>query len=121
VEPRLDLSTVTLETLVAAAQVAFAREREKQTLGLIIAAPRITIREKIDFITRRVKETGRSSFRSLLTEGVSRLEIVVTFLAMLELVKRYRIEARQEGLFREIEIDRSEQWEEDQEIEIEFE
>jgi chromatin segregation and condensation protein Rec8/ScpA/Scc1 (kleisin family) len=49
------------------------------------------------------------------------LEVVVTFLAMLELVKRYRIQARQEGLFSEIEIDRTEDWEEDEEIDIEFE
>jgi segregation and condensation protein A len=68
-----------------------------------------------------MKEMGRSNFRSLLNQGASRLEVVVTFLAMLELVKRYRIQARQEGLFRDIEIDRSEDWEEDEEIDIEFE
>jgi chromatin segregation and condensation protein Rec8/ScpA/Scc1 (kleisin family) len=40
---------------------------------------------------------------------------------MLELVKRYRIHAHQEGLFGEIEIDRMEDWQDDEEIEIEFE
>ena len=45
----------------------------------------------------------------------------MTFLAMLELVKRYRIHAHQEGLFSDIEIDRMEEWKEDEEIEIEFE
>jgi hypothetical protein len=40
---------------------------------------------------------------------------------MLELVKRYRLQARQEGLFSDIELDRSEDWQEDEEIEIEFE
>jgi segregation and condensation protein A len=121
VEPRLDLSNLTLEKLVAAAQEAFAKERDKQPLGVIIAAPRITIREKIDFITKTIREAGRSSFRGLLNQGASRLEVVVTFLAMLELVKRYRIEARQESLFSDIEIHRSEDWAEDEEIEIEFE
>ncbi|HSL30591.1 MAG TPA: segregation/condensation protein A [Anaerolineales bacterium] len=121
VEPKLDLSSLTLDRLVAAAQMAFARERLKQPLGVIIAAPRITIREKIDLITKVIRESGRSDFRSLLNQGSSRLEVVVTFLAMLELVKRYRIEARQDGLFSEIEINRSEDWAEDQEIEIEFE
>ena len=121
VEPRLDLSNLTLEKLVAAAQEAFAKERDKQPLGVIIAAPRITIREKIDFITQTIREAGRSSFRGLLNQGASRLEVVVTFLAMLELVKRYRIEARQASLFSDIEIHRSEDWAEDEEIEIEFE
>ena len=121
VEPKLDLSNLTLEKLVVAAQLAFAKERDKQPLGVIIAAPRITIREKIDLITKTIREVGRSNFQALLNQGASRLEVVVTFLAMLELVKRYRIEARQESLFSDIEIHRSEDWGEDEEIEIEFE
>ena len=121
VEPKLDLSNITLDKLVSAAQMAFAKERLKQPLGIIIAAPRITIREKIDLITKTIREAGRSNFRALLNQKASRLEVVVTFLAMLELVKRYRIEARQEGLFTEIEINRSEHWAEEEEIEIEFE
>jgi len=68
-----------------------------------------------------MKEVERASFRSLLEQGASRLEIVVTFLAMLELVKRYRIQAQQEGLFGEIEINRMEDWNEEEEIDIEFE
>jgi segregation and condensation protein A len=120
-EPRLDLSNLTLEGLIAAAQEAFAKDRNKQPLGVIIAPPRVTIREKIDLITRTMTETGHSTFRSLLDAGASRLEVVVTFLAMLELVKRYRIEARQESLFSDIEIDRAEDWQENEEIDIEFE
>jgi chromatin segregation and condensation protein Rec8/ScpA/Scc1 (kleisin family) len=49
------------------------------------------------------------------------MEIVVTFLAMLELVKRYRLQANQDGLFGDIEIARMEEWKEDEEIDIEFE
>ena len=62
-----------------------------------------------------------ASFSSLTKDSTSRLEIVVTFLAMLELIKRYRVQAHQEGLFSEIELDRMEEWKEDEEIEIEFE
>jgi segregation and condensation protein A len=121
VEPKLDLSNLTLEKLVAAASEAFAKERNKQPLGVIIAAPRVTIREKIDMIAKVMKEVERSSFRALLDPGASRLEIVVTFLAMLELVKRYRIHAHQEDLFSDIEINRMEEWKDDEEIDIEFE
>lgn len=121
VEPKLDLSNLTLEKLIAAAEAAFAGERNKQPLGMIIAPPRVTIREKIDLIAGVMKEMEHSTFRALLDPGASRLEVVVTFLAMLELVKRYRIQARQENLFSDIEIDRMEDWEDDEEIEIEFE
>lgn len=121
VEPKLDLSNITLEKLVAAAEEVFAREKSKKPLASVIAAPRVTIREKIELITKIMKDVQRASFSSLIKDSRSRLEIVVTFLAMLELIKRYRVQAYQEGLFGDIEIDRMEEWSESEEIEIEFE
>ncbi|HXQ36937.1 MAG TPA: segregation/condensation protein A, partial [Anaerolineales bacterium] len=122
VEPKLDLSNLTLEQLVTAAHIAFAKEKERQPLGVIIAAPRVTIREKIDLIAKTLKEVERSTFSALLQPGASRLEVVVTFLALLELIKRYRIAAHQEGLFNDIQIDRmQEEWGDDEEMELEFE
>ena len=121
VEPKLDLSNITLAKLVAAAEEAFAKEKVKRPLGTVIAAPRVTIREKIDMISKMMKDVQRTAFSTLVKDSTSRLEIVVTFLAMLELIKRYRVQAHQEGLFSDIEIDRMEDWSEDEEIEIEFE
>jgi len=121
VEPKLDMSNITLEKLVVAAEEVFAKEKDKKPLGSVIAAPRVTIREKIDLITKTMKDIERTTFRALLDKGASRIEIVVTFLALLELVKRYRVQAHQDGLFGEIEFERMEDWSEDEEIEIEFE
>jgi segregation and condensation protein A len=121
VEAKLDLSNITLEKLVAAAEVAFQKEAEKKPLGDVIAPPRVTIREKIDQITKLMKEVEKSTFSALIAQGASRIEIVVTFLAMLELIKRYRIHAHQEDLFGDIGIDRMEEFKEDDEIELEFE
>ena len=121
VEAKLDLSNLTLEGLLDAAASAFAKSRQKQALGTVIAPPRVTIREKIDLISKTMKDIQRASFRSLLADKASRIEIVVTFLALLELIKRYRVTARQDGLFGEIEFERMEDWKDDEEIEIEFE
>ena len=121
VEPKLDLSNITLEKLVKAAEEAFAKEKTKKPLATVISAPRVTIREKIDMITKMMKDVERSSFSVLVKDSTSRLEIVVTFLAMLELITRYRVQAHLEGLFTDIELDRMEDWSEDEEIEIEFE
>jgi segregation and condensation protein A len=121
VEPKLDLSNLTLEKLVTAATIAFAKETEKQPLGVIIAPPRITIREKIDLISKTLREVERSTFSALLNADASRLEVVVTFLALLELIKRYRVAAHQEGLFNDIEIDQMDDWDDDEEMELEFE
>jgi segregation and condensation protein A len=120
-EPKLDLSGLTLNALLAAAESAFAKGNEKEPLSSVIAAPKITIREKIDLIANTLKQVQHTSFRGLLGDSPSRLEIVVTFLALLELVKRYRVEARQDGLFSDIEIERLEGWQDDEEIELEFE
>jgi len=121
VEAKLDMSNITLEKLVVAANIAFAREASKKPLGVVIAPPRVTIREKIDLISRTMREVEKSTFRTLVADGASRLEIVVTFLALLELIKRYRLHANQSSLFEDIEITRMEDWNEDEEIEIEFE
>ena len=121
VEPKLDLSGLTLSALVAAAESAFAKGKEKEPLASVIAAPKITIREKIDLISKTLKQNSTHIVSRLVRRHPSRLEIVVTFLALLELVKRYRVEARQEGLFSDIEIDRLEGWQDDEEIELEFE
>jgi len=121
VEPKLDLSNITLEKLVVAAETALTKETARKPLGMVIAPPRITIREKIDLIAKTMREVERSTFHTLLTQGASRLEIVVTFLAMLELIKRYRIQATQDGLFNDIEISRMDEWEDEEELELEFE
>lgn len=121
VEPKLDLSNLTLEKFLAAAEAAFAKEAEKKPLSSVITAPKVTIREKIDYITGALKSIQRMTFSGLITDKASRVEIVVTFLALLELVKRYRVTAKQETLFGDIEFERSDDWSSVEEIEIEFE
>lgn len=121
IESHLDLSDITLNDLRSAAEAVFAEEAEKQALGTVIAAPRITIREKILWIAHQLQVEHRSTFSRLIGENPTRLEVVVTFLALLELVKRYRVAASQEGLFRDIQIVKLEEWGEAEELELEFE
>lgn len=121
VKGRLDLSDLTLVDLLEAAQASFLQEQEKQSLGTVISAPKVTIRQKIAYISERLSKSQKSSFKELVGSGNSRLEVVVTFLALLELVKRYRVSARQEALFGDIHIERSEEWSEGEEFELEFE
>ncbi len=121
VEGRLDMSDITLDDLIAAAREIFAKQQEKQALGTVITPPKVTIREKIDLIAKILRNSKHTSFQELIGSRPTRLEVVVTFLALLELVKRYHVAARQVTLFSEIEIDRTSDWSEDEEIEIEFE
>jgi segregation and condensation protein A len=121
VEAKLDLSGITLADLLEAAERIFAMEQEKQSLGTVITAPKITIREKIELIANRLRVERAATFRGLLGETPTRLEIVVTFLALLELVKRYRVQAQQEALFSDIAIQPMEEFKEGEEFDLEFE
>ncbi len=121
VEGRLDLSDITLADLLEAAESILGNEKEKQALGSVISAPKVTIREKIAYIADTLGRNKNSNFKLLVGSAKSRLEIVVTFLALLELVKRYRVAAHQDALFGSIEIERATEWDQDEEFELEFE
>ena len=121
IEGKLDLSDISIADLVEAAKEVYSKELEKQALGTVITAPKITIREKIEMISKRFGTAEHTRFTELLGENPTRVEVVVTFLALLELVKRYRVSAKQESLFMDIEIERMDGWNPDEEIEIEFE
>jgi segregation and condensation protein A len=116
----LDLSEYTLNDLVNAVKSAFAQADNRPELKTVVSAPRITIRDRIRHIISNIKITQRTSFRRLLGQSHTRLEVVVTFLAMLELVKRRYLKAQQEALFGDIDLVPAEEWDENPEFEIEF-
>jgi segregation and condensation protein A len=121
VEGKLDLSDISLADLLAAAESIFAKEEEKAALGTVISAPRVTIREKIAYIAESLQNNPNASFRTLIGGAKTRIEVVVTFLALLELIKRYRVAAKQEDLFGDIAIEAASEFKQDEEFEIEFE
>ncbi len=121
IEPRLEAGMLSLEDLLRAAEAAFAQEQEKQALGTVIRRPRITIRQKIAVIREKLRQRSDVAFRELLTQRPSRLEVVVYFLAMMELIKRQHVDARRDDLFGEIVITRSDSWQDDAPLEVEFE
>jgi segregation and condensation protein A len=52
-----------------------------------VTLEKITVREKMTLLLDTVRSSGKVLFESLFSEVKSRMEVVVTFLAMLELVK----------------------------------
>ncbi len=116
----VDLSEFSLNDLVNAARAAFTQIDNRPELKTVVSAPRITIRDRIRHIVGNIKNSQRTSFRQLLSRNHSRMEIVVTFLAMLELVKRHYLKAQQETLFGDIELVTAEDWDDNPEFETEF-
>lgn len=120
VEGKLDLSDISLSDLILAAEEVMQNEQEKQGLDSIIKAPRITIREKIAFITNHLSKDQHASFFEVIKNSKSRIEVVVTFLALLELIKKFHVKVQQESLFKDIQIDAITNFSEEDELELEF-
>lgn len=122
VEPRLDLSNVGPMDLLLAMRHALAAVAQPPSLDASITAPKVTLRDRIGAIRRAMLPHGRVTFQEVLAGARSRMEIVVTFLAVLELIKRRRVTARQETPFGDILLLSDGTWENDEEGEAtEFE
>ena len=115
-----DLTGITIDDIAAAAQEIFNELNLADALKLVVPPSRVTIREKITSITNQLRHQKFVSFRSLVNHENSRLDIVVTFLAMLELIKRHLVRVSQEGLFGDITLEVSEAWDDFEDLETEF-
>ncbi len=76
-----------------------AAKPEKRT----IVRERVSLNEQMDVVARAVRRAGRASFFGLCA-GLDRIAIIVTFLAVLELVRRERIRVAQDVAFEDIEL-----------------
>ncbi len=64
----------------------------------------ISLEEKIRFIEKELVSKIKSRFSEIISQASSKVEVIVSFLAMLELVKQKSISAEQTDLFSEIEL-----------------
>lgn len=121
-EAKLDLEGLTMGELRQALVEALENAPEEPAPPEV-EPPRVRLRDKIRLIVDSLRRAGRTDFRHLLGRARSRLEVIVSFLAILELIKQRQIRARQEDLFGEIEIEPGSSWDPDQTeaLELEFE
>ena len=96
------LDGVTIEDLFTAFNQVLHRAKDAPKE---IAGEQFTVEQKMAAVVRALDVAGGTVlFGTLFRTGASRLEIIVTFLALLELIKSRRIRARQSKAFDEIEI-----------------
>ncbi len=65
----------------------------------------VSLPDKLDFVEIYTRKKRKVSFRKLLEKQTGRMQVVVTFLAVLELIKMGKIRALQEETFGDIEIE----------------
>ena len=99
----LPLLEVGIFQLIHAFQEVVKRVEAREDLGEIFAE-RFSVSDKIEKILERVGSGTPIRFSELFGQIASRVEIVVTFLALLELIRLNQVRALQRKMFDEIEI-----------------
>src|ERR1043166_6978574 len=101
--PELRLAEVGIFQLINAFQAVIRRIEAREDVQEIFGE-RFNVSEEIDAILERVSGGNRLCFSDLFGAVVWRVEVVVTFLALLELIRLKQVRAFQKNIFEEIEI-----------------
>ncbi len=99
IDAPLDLSEVTLADLLTSVREALQVAPPAPPVDQIVSRRQVTVRGQIDLIRRRLQSSRRVVFQEMLASASSRVEIAVTLLATLELIKRHEVSVIQEVLF----------------------
>jgi len=101
---RLDPGSASPGELLQALLRALAAHKVPSPVDGVVAPITVHIRDCMARILSRVAARRRVSFRELMAASRSRMEIIVMFLGLLELIKQQRVRAYQDALFGEIGI-----------------
>ena len=105
-EEPVPLAEASIFDLIRAFQNVLKRFDEARDFGDIVD-DRFTVSDKIDHLMTHIRPGQSLSLQSLFAEATSKVEVIVTFLALLELMKMNQFRARQTNLLGEIEIERT--------------
>lgn len=102
-KPLFSLEDITAGDLLSALQRVLADVGDGDVTTL--QRRKVTVRMRMREIWRRLTDrAGRVSFDELFDEDVSRVDVVITFVALLELLKMRRVKVRQRAAFGPIDI-----------------
>ncbi len=98
---------ITVETLARLVQQALDRaadrlEQEERAHDAAIERERVTVHDRAADLRRRLSNGQSVSFRQWIADARSKLELIVSFMAVLELHKSLAIEIEQDGGFEDI-------------------
>lgn len=102
IEQRVKPGQGDLEDLLQALEEILERTSPRSPVAKVVPRFEVHIDDCIESILTKVRHRERVAFSEFMRETHSRTEIIVTFLAMLELIKQQRIRVSQEKIFGEI-------------------
>lgn len=102
---RLEMGTNTQEILMTALRNALDRAAMlDDSVSVVVRERRVTIEQQIIRLRREINTNGRVLFNHLLSRSAGWLEVSITLLAVLELIKQHEVDVHQPVLFGPIEI-----------------
>jgi segregation and condensation protein A len=104
IHEELDLEGFGISELFDLASNVFQKELQRKSISTVVERPKITIRDKINEISDHFLESKEITFSEFLGDEFTKLDIVISFLALLELIKGKFVEVVQVGIFDEIKI-----------------
>jgi len=105
--PKVDIVGASLDKLSKAFEELWRKQLLEDTEKTEIVKDTITVRDKISAILDILGTERCVTFSQLFTEQSTRVDIIVTFLALLEIVKRQLVNIVQVGIYEDITIERS--------------
>lgn len=109
VDPKELLDGITLEKLNSVFNDVLRREKNRvdpiRSRFGSIRKEKVSLEQKKGELLSFAREHHRFSFRSILKKSETKTEVIVTFLAVLELMKTGEIKVRQEEIFGDIEME----------------
>ena len=97
------LDGVTLELLLNIFQEVLAREPEEEPQG-VVERHTVTVGQKVRELSEALQRGKRLSFRTFISSCRTRVEVIVAFLAVLELIKAVQLSAEQNAIFGDISL-----------------
>ena len=105
IERRLEPGEISIEALLEAFQQVLENHPPVMPVSEIVSPVVVHIADCIENVLARARRYQRARFSTLMRHIRSRTELIVTFLAILELIKQQRIKVTQEHSFGEIYIE----------------
>jgi len=106
VKENVEFGDFDLTALQALARKVFQSDIDRRSIDTVVERPKVTIKDKIKLISEKFRTREEITFQEILGEKYSRIDIVITFLAVLELIKGKYIRVIQQGLFDDISLKR---------------
>ena len=118
IDEELDLQGTTIDDLVEMLKILYRFEEEAAPITSVVTIPRVTIKNKIRDLILNLRQVESLSYRNLLNKDADKIDAIVLFLAILEMIKQNYALAEQPDLFADINIKATDRTFHDDELQL---